>query len=231
MNQSSYIGEELDIFAKAVNWKAYLNSFICPYLKGDVLEVGAGQGGTTFSFFNDTIKRWVCLEPDKELINKIPEENKRIEKRLGIIDDITVEEKFNAIVYIDVLEHIEDDLNEVKKALSRIRVGGHLVIMCPAHQMLYSPFDEQLGHFRRYTKEMLLKLMPATVEIVQNKYLDSCGFFLSLANRCILKSSTPTLSQIKFWDNIVIPLSRPIDFCTFYHFGKSVLIVAKKISE
>jgi hypothetical protein len=41
----NYQGNELDLFAKAINWKKYFASFIKPYLQGKVIEVGAGKGG------------------------------------------------------------------------------------------------------------------------------------------------------------------------------------------
>ena len=43
----TYVGTELDLFARATNWKAYLRRQITPYLGQEVLEIGAGLGGTT----------------------------------------------------------------------------------------------------------------------------------------------------------------------------------------
>ncbi len=42
-----YQGKELELFERAENWKRYFASFMSPYIRGDVLEVGAGIGGTT----------------------------------------------------------------------------------------------------------------------------------------------------------------------------------------
>ena len=44
MTEFAYIGQELEIFAQAVNWKRYFARYIAPYIRGDVLEVGAGIG-------------------------------------------------------------------------------------------------------------------------------------------------------------------------------------------
>lgn len=46
---------------------------------------------------------------------------------------------FDTIIYIDVLEHIEDDREELNRAASHLRPGGHLIILSPAHQKLFTP--------------------------------------------------------------------------------------------
>ena len=66
-SESAYLGGELDLFALAVNWKTYVKQEIADYLTGDVLEVGAGIGGTTVALHDGTARRWVCLEPDANL--------------------------------------------------------------------------------------------------------------------------------------------------------------------
>ena len=60
--------------------------------------------------------------------------------------------------------------------------------------------------------------------------LDAAGFFLSLGNRVLLRSASPSPQQIAFWDKAVVPLSRVLDRCLGYRFGKSVLAVWTKTS-
>src|SRR6266566_1942810 len=67
MSRYRYGGEELCLFAAAVNWKRYIRSVVQPYVVGDVLEVGAGIGGTTRVFCDGRQRSWTCLEPDPEL--------------------------------------------------------------------------------------------------------------------------------------------------------------------
>jgi len=62
--ETPYVGQELDLFALADNWKSYVKAQIAIYLTGDVLEVGAGIGATTAALHDGTARRWVCLEPD-----------------------------------------------------------------------------------------------------------------------------------------------------------------------
>src|SRR5206468_12184879 len=71
MKPYRYAGEELDLFAAARNWKAYLRSLIAGYLRGDVLEVGAGIGATTRVFCDRRQQSWTCLEPDADLAARL----------------------------------------------------------------------------------------------------------------------------------------------------------------
>src|ERR1051326_7560289 len=66
-----YPGEELDVFAHAVNWKRYVRAIVRPYLVGDVLEVGAGIGSTTRVLMDGRQRSWTCLEPDPELAARL----------------------------------------------------------------------------------------------------------------------------------------------------------------
>lgn len=106
--------------------------------------------------------------------------------------------------------------------------GGHLVVLAPAHQMLFTAFDSAIGHFRRYNREALLALTPNGLIPQKAVYLDSVGLLASLGNRFVLRSATPKASQIRLWDNFMVPLSRFIDPLTGYGFGKSVVTVWRR---
>ncbi len=153
-----YIGSELEIFRHAKNWKAYYGAKIRPFFGRDVLEVGAGLGATTETLCGGGENRWVCLEPDKEMAGEIEAKIRagalpaNCEAAALTLEELDEAEKFDSILYIDVLEHIEDDRAEVLAAARHLRAGGHLIVLAPAHQFLYTPFDKAIGHFRRYNK-------------------------------------------------------------------------------
>jgi SAM-dependent methyltransferase len=232
--QSDYIGDELTLFQHAKNWKAYYSSFFRKYLKGRVLEVGAGIGGTTMSLCDGSQDEWLCLEPDASLTENI--EKLIAEKKLpacckaktGFITDVPASEKYDAILYIDVIEHIEDDKAELKRAVNYLKPGGVVIIIVPAHQFLYSPFDKAIGHFRRYSLKRTREAIPAELKIIKSSYLDSVGLAASTANKLLLKQSYPTLKQVMFWDKVMVPLSRIADKLLLHSVGKSVLLIAQK---
>jgi len=231
---SDYIGNELELFKHAHNWKQYYAKFVKQFLKGDVLEVGAGIGETTHSLCNGTQTSWVCVEPDAELSKEIEAKKKSgylpsfLEIQTTTLEGIDPKRKFDAIIYIDVIEHIENDAAELLRASSFLKPGGKLIILVPAHNYLFSKFDASIGHYRRYNKKMLLNTVPNELKKYDLRYLDSLGLFASLANKWFLKQDYPELKQIKFWDNFMVPFSKIIDRIVFFSIGKTVIGVWQK---
>jgi SAM-dependent methyltransferase len=231
----TYVGSELDLFAAARNWKSYFRDRIAPFLGSEVLEVGAGLGGTTRTLCRGSERRWVCLEPDPALASRLGGEiaAKRLpgccEVRVGTLNDSSGSPEFDTVLYMDVLEHIEDDRAEVARAAALLRPGGHIVALSPAHQWLYSPFDRAIGHCRRYSRASFGALAGPGLERVRLDYLDSVGLLASLGNRVLLRSDMPKPSQIAFWDNVLVRASRFLDPILGHGVGKSVLAVWKKV--
>ncbi len=226
-----YVGGELDLFQHARNWKAYFSRQLSPYIAGRVLEVGSGIGSNIGCLTNRNVREWVALEPDPRLAAEITRRSNagaipaHCRVVTGTLDAITSEERFDAILYIDVLEHIDNDHDQVSKAAGLLAPGGYLIVLAPAHQFLYSPFDKSIGHFRRYDMKGLRALTPATYRLAQLFMLDSVGFLASLANRLILRSGMPTMAQVTTWDRAMVPLSRLLDPLLGYRFGKSIVAV------
>lgn len=224
----AYVGTELELFAGATHWKSYMAERIRPHLGRRVLEVGAGLGGTTAYLRHDSIEGWTCLEPDPELAAAIPCADPSIEVVRGTLTALEPTRRFDSIVYIDVLEHIEDDRGEIHRAWDHLAAGGRLIVLAPAYESMMSEFDRAIGHFRRYTRRTLLATAPADAIPVTVEYLDMVGLLATLANKIILRSRYPNRSQIAFWDNTLVPLSRWGDRIVGYRVGRSVLGVWRK---
>jgi 2-polyprenyl-3-methyl-5-hydroxy-6-metoxy-1,4-benzoquinol methylase len=202
-------------------------------LRGDVLEVGAGIGANTLALV-DRAARWTCLEPDARLLAEArnahaqSELAPRVSYVCGTLESLDEGVAYDAIVYLDVLEHIEDDKAEMRRAAAHLAPGGALVVLAPAHQGLYSEFDRSIGHFRRYDRASLAAVEPAGLVRVQLRYLDSVGLCASLANRVFLHQSRPSLKQIRTWDRAMVPLSKVLDPLLFFGVGKSILGVWRR---
>lgn len=231
-----YVGGELALFAHATNWKRYFGTATRPYLGNEVLEVGAGLGTTTQVLCREQ-SLWVCLEPDPAMVRTLGEAAAsgrlpaacRVET--GTVSDLIAqgrEASFDSVVYIDVLEHIEDDGDELQRAIQMLRPGGHLVVLSPAFQFLYSPFDASIGHVRRYDRARLRAIAPKGAQEVTIRYLDSVGLLASLANRLLLRAGMPTQGQVLTWDRLMVPVSRWVDPMIGYTFGKSIFAVWKR---
>jgi SAM-dependent methyltransferase len=230
----SYIGDELELFALARNWKAYLARKIQPFLGPRVLEVGSGLGATTKALCVNDHERWVCLEPDFAMAKQLEESVTR--KRLpqcceviaGTVATAELVGPFDTVLYVDVLEHIADDGEELCQIPSLLADGGRLVVVAPAHSWLFSPFDARIGHHRRYTRSTLQAVAPASLKQETFEYMDSVGLFASLANRALLGQALPTKRQIVFWDRLLVPVSRVLDVVMAGRVGKSLLGVWRR---
>jgi hypothetical protein len=115
---------------------------------------------------------WLALEPDRNLAQRIFDQRsvgivpEMCEVLVGTISDIPASEIFDTILYIDVLEHIPDDRDELERAASHLESGGKVVVLAPAHQALYSPFDKAIGHCRRYDFARMRALAPVGLNFV-----------------------------------------------------------------
>ncbi|NET31328.1 MAG: methyltransferase domain-containing protein [Cyanothece sp. SIO1E1] len=234
MKNKTYIGSELELFSQAYNWKSYYSSHIHNFLGDSVLEVGAGIGTTTRCLCKALKEKWICLEPDSLLADRINASiangtlPKCCQVRPGTIEDLRTEEVFKTIIYIDVLEHIKDDFAEVRHAAEHLECNGYLIVLAPAHQWLFTPFDQAIGHYRRYSRASLSAVIPETLEPITVKYLDSIGLIATLGNHFLLKSKMPSKKQIMIWDRIMIPISRMVDPLLRFSIGKSVLGIWQK---
>ncbi len=228
---SEYVGNELELFSIAHNWRSYWMAKLRSHLGHKVLEIGAGLGSVTKQLSNKS-NSWVAVEPDRTMAEFLQFEDLPANTSVicGTIESIDAgNEKFESILYIDVLEHIENDILEVQKASDLLSTGGKLLILCPAHDWLMSEFDIQIGHYRRYSKASLDQIRPDGMLHESAIYLDSIGLIASIVNRYLLKQGQPKKSQIKFWDSVLIPVSRIIDRLLMYKVGKTVVVVWKKI--
>lgn len=231
---SQAMSDQLAVFQHAANWKKTLVRHIGPHLGPDVLEVGAGIGGTTRFLCDGSQRRWLCLEPDPVMHAQLAERAGRgelpacCEARLGDVRSLEDGERFDAVLYVDVLEHIKDDAGELRDAARLLKPGGRLVVLSPAYQFLYTNFDAVIGHHRRYTVSTLGRVLPPGLETVKLHYLDSMGFFASLGNRLLLRQAMPDLKQILLWDGLLVRLSRYIDPLLGYRAGKTVLYVGRR---
>jgi hypothetical protein len=71
-----YVGTELEVFHYAKNRKHYYRGHMREFIGDEVLEVGAGIGGTAIVLCDPGKKRWLCIEPDATQANQIAAKRK-----------------------------------------------------------------------------------------------------------------------------------------------------------
>ena len=234
---SNYIGSELDLFSNAQQWKGYWSRVLRPYLGQNILDVGAGIGGTARVFADHPCNSFVALEPDPLLAQRIRNDSvaggfpSSLSVVTGTSSDIPPSSTFDTILYIDVLEHIEADRAELDCARSLLTPGGRIIVLAPAHQALYSAFDAAVGHVRRYSRKTLLSAKPAGLNVERMFYLDSVGLLASMGNRLLLRASSPSPGQIALWDGKMVPISKWLDPVFGHRLGKTIIAIFRSDSK
>ena len=133
---------------------ALVSDFIDKNSLESVADIGAGAGhlgnwlrvrvkGVSY-FFEEELN-----SVEQILIQKFGESN-----RLRSTDPLEVD----LVVLLDVLEHIENDSEFLKTVRGRMRVSSKILVTVPAGKFLFSWWDKELGHFRRYNKETINSL-------------------------------------------------------------------------
>ena len=227
MKKIHYNGFELEHFDSASNFRKYQVSLILKYINGNFVEVGAGKGGLV-PYYKKIPKSVTLLEPEKKLFKIL---KKKFYSRKIKIKNHTVNKLksyYDTIIYYDVLEHIKKDLSEVRTASKKLKKNGYLIFNVPAYQSFFSEFDRSVGHYKRYNKKDFIDIEKKTnLKIEKLVYYDSIGFLFLVLNKIFSLKQTNLKNKIFLW-NLLIPVSKLIDFLTFNMFGKSLLCVFRK---
>ena len=224
----NYPSEATEKFDNAKFHRKYCMSFVKKFIQGEVLEVGAGCGSFTRDYFNSNLNITLTETDQKnyEDLKKFFYKKNNVTISNNKIFDI--DKKFDTILYLHVLEHIEEDRKELESAYEKLKKGGRLIIMVPKHQKLYSNFDKAIGHFRRYELDFFEKNL-INLERKLLISLDSVGYILYFLNKIFFKNETfPSYFKIFIWDKIFTPFTILLDFFTNYRFGKCIVAVYKK---
>ena len=224
-----YVGKELEIFDTAKVFQKYVYFLIKKYFKNKIFEVGAGLGSFTRQY-NNSYKEIYLSDLDKNnylVLKKKFSKKKNIKINNQKINQIN--KKFNTIIYLNVLEHIKKDKREINLAISKLNSGGHLIILVPAHQKLYSKFDKAIGHCKRYNINFFKNNKFKNAKVEKLIYLDMVGYFLYFCNKIFFKEEIyPSKIKVFLWDKFFSPITIVLDFFTNYKYGKNVLCVYKK---
>ena len=167
---NEYEGWELDDFDSAKNFRSYQFDLISNYIRGKVAEVGPGTGNNIQHYLSktDTLSLY---EPTNKLFNKLKLKYKE-NTNINIYNETFLNQKakFDTIIYLDVLEHIKDDKKEFLNAFERLNVNGSLIINVPAFNFLYSQFDKDVNHNKRYNKEDFNSFLELTKHFGLNEF-------------------------------------------------------------
>lgn len=165
---SRQIEHSRDFFWHRVRWRA-----VAKYLPADrpftLVDVGAGAGLLgTFMQRDRPHGRYQFVETLPSLVEHLesvygPDANAAgLEKYRGV----------DFIALLDVLEHQEDDVHFLSDLAQRMEPGARLIVTVPARMSLWSQWDVNLGHYRRYDKSRFLACLSGLpLKVVELSYL------------------------------------------------------------
>lgn len=99
--------------------------------------------------------------------------------------------EIDTIIFLDVLEHIQNDEEILRKFYEILPASGRLIIKVPAMKLLYGPIDKSSGHYRRYSKrELETKARKAGFNVLELEYMNVVGVCPYVIKNKILKRMT-----------------------------------------
>lgn len=198
-----------------------------------VCEAGCGIGNFTELLLDR--ERLCCLDYDPFYVEVI-------ERRFGHMENVRVgwndlsnpvgmdglrSERFDTIISLNVVEHIEDDRGVLGHFESMLEPGGHAIVLVPCHPWLYTVCDKTLGHFRRYTRaDLTKKFTDARFEVVSAREFNRLGVLGWWVSGRLLRKRELSPFQMKVYE-MLMPLARLMDRLKLGP-GLSLIVVGRK---
>jgi SAM-dependent methyltransferase len=124
-----------------------------------VLEIGCGQGAVGARLARRS--RYVGVDSDARSCAVARSRVVPLGGRIvtGTVDDLGDEEPFDLVCAFEVIEHIDDDVDALKRWIDRLEPRGTAILSAPAWPSRFGASDEAVGHARRYTPDHLDQVM------------------------------------------------------------------------
>jgi SAM-dependent methyltransferase len=233
-----YTGHEnLELMSDSHRFNDWMYEEISSSLYGDILEIGSGIG--TFSekltrdfpnsnlTFTDISSMYVEL-----LKKKFSSNGSVVVYRLDLNERIDYErigyKKFDSILAVNVLEHVENDEFAFTQLYDMLKEKGTLIVLVPCHKFLYNIIDKNIGHYRRYTKkELEYKVRKTGFVIDKTFYFNTVGMIGWYLNGNLFKKPKVSRTGVKILDSVV-PVLKYTERIFGKRIGLSIICTVKK---
>lgn len=199
-----------EALSEAPGLNAWLFTKLAPHVRGDVLEIGSGIGN---------ISRAVVARATTAVLSDLERPYlEALERAFGDDPRVTVAaydlevdpppevagRRFDAIVAVNVIEHIQDDHALVRRLAALLKPGGKLVVYVPACPFAYGSVDRALGHYRRYTPEGLGALLAgAGLDVERPSYMNLFGLLAWTVNGKLLRRAQISRRQLAVFERLM----------------------------
>lgn len=221
---------------EAPQYVEWTTSLMAGHVSGSVLEVGCGAGLVTHALLRlPNLTQLTAIDPSPCAITATRArcgEDARLHCLQTNVENSTVS-SFDSVVCCNVLEHIQDDLCTLRQMHALLQSGGKLALLAPAHPQLYTAYDRDAGHFRRYTKRTLSPLLDKAGFTVDRLFycnaLGAVGWYMVNGVLCRHRSNEKTFrSSARTFQRYALPIVRRIESVFSPPFGLSVIALCTK---
>jgi len=213
-----------------VRYNAWMFDRIRAWIGSRVLEIGSGIGNLS-AFLVDR-ERLVLTDTREEYLARLRTRFAN-HSNISVVhlylphDDRAVAgQRFDTIICLNVLEHVEDDITSLAAVRKPLEPKGRLVLLVPALPALYGSIDRALGHHRRYTRaDLIAKLERAGFRLVHIEYFNLAGIPGWWWAGRVLQRQTIPAGSLKLYDTLV-PLFR-LERLIPWRVGQSLIAVGE----
>jgi len=222
---------EFSALAQAFHYPRAIVGEFRPFLHGSLIDVGAGIGQLTELLAQEVDpRRLQALEPD-------PRFAARFRSRLPDLNLLELtsaampaETRCETVTSINVLEHIEEDVHELKNYRRWLAdSSGFLCLLVPARPELYAAIDRDFSHFRRYTRPTLDRALRAAGFTPRHLYyFNFPGYFAWALNFKILGNRRFHPARVAWYDRWVFRWAHRLERAGFRPpWGQSLIAIAQ----
>ncbi len=217
---------------------------VAGHLGNRVLDAGCGLGNLIALMQADPQRHVYGVDLSTENVATATQRfkaNSNVHIEQADLDDQDVaqrmkSERFDTITCFDVLEHVEQDVELLKRFREIIEPGGHLLIKVPACSWLFGSVDEASSHYRRYSlSELRDKATQAGWKPLKLKYMNIFGVGPYWLKSRVLRKQSNFSRTFKPWQLTLIrrlvPVLSKIDRLIGPPIGQSAILIAVNPDE
>ncbi|MBV9098333.1 MAG: methyltransferase domain-containing protein [Frankiaceae bacterium] len=226
---AAFQSEVLEEMASAVNYRRWITGLAAPYLGDSPIEIGSGTGDYA-ELWADGVATFTATEGFPPLVRRLEERFERHPRVVvrELVAPVTDHADHSAVVAINVLEHIPDDVAALQSFANLVAPGGAVVVFVPAYPLLMSDYDRVVGHQRRYRRKTLAAAMRAAdLDVIEMRHVNVIGFFGWLLLMRLAHGRPKDGRALTLFDRYVVPLLRPIEAAVAPPFGQSLFAVGQ----
>ncbi len=180
------------------------------YVGQNVFEAGCGIGNFTELLLDRRNLTCADFEPAYvDLMNRKYGYRESFSARVVNLEDEADFGKlepasYDTIICLNVLEHLKDDAMVLNNFFRLLKPGGHAIVLVPQHMWLYTPIDEAVGHYRRYShQELKTKMELAGFQVVQQTGFNKLGVPGWFVNGKLLRRRDLGNKQVWLFDKLI----------------------------